>query len=531
MATAEERKQKIKEWFKDSHNKIFCIIFLFAIVLNSVYFLKTYQQPVWWDEGEYLSMAKSFAYDIPFNFNRQRPIFFPALVSFLYLFGASETIVRLIAIFLPALGVVITAYLLGSILYNKKTGLIFSFLFSAFWVSIFNTTRIHTDMLALLFGLLSLYAFWKWYVIEKNNKLLWLLGIFLALGFMTRVQNALLGVGILIYILVTEHYKWALRKELWIAFLVMLVAISPLIIWNINKFDTPLAQTSGYITGKSLEEKSQNPIAWNVLEIFPLFFLPGNNLFGIIMVILFLMGMAMLFNIFLGFDLLIKNKDEKLNADFFTILLLLISMLYFMFIERPSVYGYDPKWLMFSAAAMFLIAARGASRLHEILSKHMQKLSAAIVAIILIIAIIPQFIYATNLINEKKDSYLQVKLADLWLKENTSPSEVIYSHSSTQTTYYSERHTKGIPPTYEDFVKDQKEDRARFFTVSIFEKHPEWAYSYPQQHPDEFTPVMAYELNKDQPALVIYQYNPSASNPSSAQNTINSSPESSNKTD
>src|SRR3989344_7401240 len=205
MPTIEERKSRIKSWLTEKHNLIFCIILLLALAIRFIFFFQTYNQPVWWDEGEYLAMAKSFASNIPFNFNAQRGPLFSLVVAALFIADASEPIIRLLAVVLPSLLVVLVAYLLGSSLYSKKTGLIFAFINAFFWVNLFNTTRIHTDMLALLFAILSLYIFWRYYMVETKLKYLWLLGLVTALGFATRSQNALIGAGIVVYLLLTEN--------------------------------------------------------------------------------------------------------------------------------------------------------------------------------------------------------------------------------------------------------------------------------------------------------------------------------------
>ena len=179
-----------------------------------------------------------------------------------------------------------------------------------------------------------------------------------------------------------------------------------------------------------------------------------------------------------------------------------------MFIERASTYGYDPKWLIFSGLAIFLIIAKGSLQLEEWLAHHLKKFSIIIIMLLLMIAAIPQITLTHASVEEKKTTQQQVKDAGLWLKQHSSPGEIIYTQSPTQTTYYADRYSKGIPSTYEEFRNQQQQDKARFFIVSIFEKHPGWVYSYPQQHPEEFIPVQAYALTKDQPALVIYQYSP-----------------------
>ena len=503
-----ERKQKIRAWFQDKHNLIFLAILLAAFLIRFIFFLKTSGQPVWWDEGEYLSMAKSFAFDIPFNFNPQRAPLFPAVAAFVMLLGLGEAALRFITVLLPSLGLVLLAYLFGSALYNKKVGLIFAFLNAIFWIALFNTTRIHTDPLAWFFGMLTLYLFWRFYVQETKLKYLWLLGVVFALGFSTRNQNALLGVSIILYLCITEQYKWLLKKELWLTFLAFLIALSPLVAWNMNQFGKPIAQTAGYVSEQSLAEKAHYPIAWNVWNIFREYLLPSNGKLGVLFLLFFLLGILTFLNFMLGLDLVVKNKDKQLNADLFIWLLFWVTMLYFMFIERPSVYGYDPKWLIFAGWAIFLIIAKGGLQLQEWLKEYSKSLSFLVIAALLIVAAIPQITATSSLVNEKLNSYQEVKDAALWLKEHSSPSEVIYTQSPTQTTYYADRHSRGIPGTYEEFRSQQAQDHARFFTVSIFEKHPDWAYTYPQQHPDEFIPVQAYMLQENQPALVIYQYVP-----------------------
>ena len=502
----EKKKFSIESWIKDKYNLTFLIIIIAAFVIRLIFFIKTMNQPIWWDEGEYLSMAKSFATGIYFNFNPQRPFLYPLFVAFLYLFKASEPIVRFITVLLPSLGAVIVSYFLGKDLYNKKTALIFTSIMAVFWVSLFNTTRLHTDMLALLFGLLSLWIFWKFYVKEYKPKMLWLLGLFLALGFMTRIQNALIGVTIFVYLALTERHKLLLKKGLWIALIVMLICLIPLFAWNIAKFDNILAQTAG--TAGPLRAGESPPVAWNVWNIFPLYLMPNNNLLGIISFVFLLIGLITFVNLFVGIDMVLKNKNQNLNSDLFTMVLFFVTILYFMLIERPSLYGYDPKWLFFAGLAMFLIISKGFVQLGEWIKKIPKSLVILIIASLLILSLIPQFTQSNSSIESRKDSYLQVKEAALWVKSNSNQDEIIYTQSPTQTTYYAERYSKGIPATYEEFVEQQKEDNSRFFIISTFEKHPDWVYLEVEQKKEEFIPVQAYMANENQPLLVIYQYNP-----------------------
>ena len=510
MPALGERKTRIKSWFKNHYNLLLIAVILVSFIIRLIFFLKTANQPVWWDEGEYLSMAQSFISGIKFDFNPQRPVLYPALLALLMLFKVGEPGLRLITVFLPSLLSVAAMYYLGKTLYNEKVALISAFLLGVSWDILFNTARFHTDLLALLFSLLSIYFFWKYYVKEPNIKRLLLSGLFLALAFMTRPQAALIGLILLIYVIATENYKFLLKKELWITLLIFLIAISPLVVWNMQKYGNPIAQTSGYVSSESLEQKSQYPITWNILTIFPLTLMPNNSYYGIILFIALLIGLATFFNLVIGFDIILKNKDKKLNSDLLTLLILLIPLLYFLLIERP-IYGYEPRWLILAVIAMFIIIAKGFSKLDEWLNPYIKWASAALIIILLIITAIPQISQANAAINEKKESYLPVKLAALWLKEHTSPEETIFTKSPTQVQYYSGRYCTGIPGTYEKFIEQQSSNQARFVMVSRFEKHADWIYSYPKQHPEEFTPVYAYPENSNQPEVVIYLYTPKAS--------------------
>jgi len=79
----EERRSKIFGWIKKPSNLAFIGVILFAIIVRFYYFWITKNQPLWWDEAEYMSTAKSFAglinFDYSFALNRFPG--FPFLVS------------------------------------------------------------------------------------------------------------------------------------------------------------------------------------------------------------------------------------------------------------------------------------------------------------------------------------------------------------------------------------------------------------------------------------------------------------------
>mgnify|MGYP001589359055 FL=1 len=117
------------------------------------------------------------------------------------------------------------------------------------------------------------------------------------------------------------------------------------------------------------------------------------------------------------------------------------------------------------------------------------------------------------IIEIKKETYLQVKQAALWMKENTKEGDKLFSISFPQTQYYSDRETLSYwPPhsgynTSEEFAKWLDKEKPKFLTISLFENHPEWIVPIVENKTDKFLPVQAYFLDPEQKqlALVIYE--------------------------
>ena len=61
----DERREKvrdsIKSWLKDPHNLTFLGIMVLALVIRLYYFVLTKNQPLWWDESDYMAYAKTLA--------------------------------------------------------------------------------------------------------------------------------------------------------------------------------------------------------------------------------------------------------------------------------------------------------------------------------------------------------------------------------------------------------------------------------------------------------------------------------------
>ena len=129
-----------------------------------------------------------------------------------------------------------------------------------------------------------------------------------------------------------------------------------------------------------------------------------------------------------------------------------------------------------------------------------------IILIILSLLLIPNIKFGNSLIEVKKTSYLEVKQAGVWLKENSNPEDIIMSDSQPQVQYYSERDTYTFSRNLSDFEQQIQELNPRFLMISIFEPYPQWTYNYPQENADKWIPAKVYEKD-NQPVLIIYESN------------------------
>lgn len=124
----EQKENKLFNFIKK--NWILLSILLIAFITRLMYF--NINSSIWYDEGEYFSMAARWANNVPFTLGPQRLPFFPFLASILMNVGFNEVGLRFILVALPSIGIVFLTYLIGKEMYNKNVGLIASFFYDCF---------------------------------------------------------------------------------------------------------------------------------------------------------------------------------------------------------------------------------------------------------------------------------------------------------------------------------------------------------------------------------------------------------------
>ena len=524
----EKRKSKLNKfffnWVKDNYDKIFIAVLILAFAVRFWIFLRTMNQPLWWDEADYLSVGKKLGLGLNIRdiWYYRRGFLFPLISALFFKIGLGEAGVRFLIV-LFSTGIVAVSYFLISKMFNKKLALLATLGLSLSWILLFFTGRILTDIPSTFFLLLSLLLFWKGYVLKEGNKFLYLFAVFLALAILTRMQSFMLVPPFLIFIFIKEKFKMFKNKKLWITLGIFVLLLVPQFILYSVHYGNPLTDIASHYFGVA---SSSNPVLEGNKRVFSMdifnYFKDLPYMLSIPIFIALIAGIFYFFSdLFIGFDKLFKN--EFLQNKFFVLVWILCLFLIMGYIG--SVSYVEQRYITAGLPFLFLIAISPILLIGEVLIKHVhlnKKFAMFLVFIILSLLLISNFMWTNSLLENKKNSYLEVEQAGLWIKANSAPTDIIISDSLPQMTYYSERSTysfeiyqeglrKGDKEllTYPDgeegfelFIKDKK---PKYATLSAFEQYADWVYSYPQAHNDTMIPIQVYQQNQ-QPVFIIYEF-------------------------
>lgn len=180
------------------------LLVILVLYSASLYLENAKLHDLWPDEGRdafeaYTLMENNFNLFLMHTFHP--PLTQLVMSVAFYIFGPTDTVARWVIPMFAILGLIFT-YILGSMLYDKKVGLISSFLLSNSWVYMFYSARILTDISVTAVATLATFCFY--YAINNRSTKAWVLfAITFLLAFLTKEQAWLIPVGIAIYVLLT----------------------------------------------------------------------------------------------------------------------------------------------------------------------------------------------------------------------------------------------------------------------------------------------------------------------------------------
>lgn len=518
-----KRKEKIIQWLKNPYNLTLTIVLISIILLRFYYFWITKNQPVWWDESEYLSAAKNYAGIVDFKLASLRLPGLSLLMSVFYILGINqESIIRFFISFIPSILLIFTFYFLIKEMYSdRKIALVSTIILGVLWENLFYSNRFQTENLSVVFEFLALLIFFKVYV--KKEKLgfitpaVSLLGVLLfsIISVLIRPGNiTFLPAVVLFFILINQSFITSGKnKILSYTLIIIFIVLSILILLNLKSI--PIISTNYHPEWK---------LGWSSLTVFNGYF--GSVVPNIppILLYAFLLGLILvIFNVFVLIDRIkdIHRDNNHMNFKSDTFNLLLLFSVFFAFIFLIRAPGIEFRWFFMILPPILVFTSKGIIGFSKFIGDFVKNNKVTIIIILLIVSlgVYNQVVHADNIIKMKLDSYSQVREAGLWIKQNSEPKDIIVSASLPQNTFYSERKTitfnDPLNPfasghlSEEEFIKVLKNMTPKYYVVSIFESSvPQWTYQLPEKNKDILIPVQAYfaDAEKQQPMLIIYEF-------------------------
>ena len=510
----EKLSERISNWVKNPSNRVIIFVFITIIILRFYYFWITKNQPVWWDESEYLSAAKSFAGIVDYQLADIRLPGLPILISIFYMIGITqEPIIRFFISFIPSILVLFVIYFLIIEMYSdKRIAIISTILFGVLWESLFYSNRFQTEHLSLLFELFAFLILFKVYMkkeklsfITPKLSLLWIL-LFSILSILIRSGSAPFFPTIILFIILLHQSFFTDKKNKVVSITALILSIILILYVYLNLEKIPIINIAYH---------PDFELGWASLTVFRGFFdsvIP--NIPPVLLYTFYIGFFLTLFNTFFLIDK-IKNikKDSSIlefKSDLFNLILLISVLFAFVYLIRPSAIEF--RWFFLILLPIFIFTSKGIIFIADLVGK-LSKTKMLIILIILLISgigIYNQVIHADSIIHQRLNSYSQIKDAGLWIKENSELGDYILTRSPHQITYYSERPTSNYGQFNESqFFELVNQTHPKYMVESALEPHPgEWGLEPTIEMQKILTPVQVfYAEDGKTPIAIIYQFN------------------------
>lgn len=494
----EKIKKRIFDWFKEDNLNIYLVLVLiFAFAIRLYYFIQVGNQPLWWDEAVYGALAKNFISNmwggthlIQYE-TMIRPLFLPFIWSLLMRIGIPEMGARFFLEFIPSIISVFLVYLIGKEIFEKRVGIISAFIFSVLWIHLFYTVRLLTNVPALVFLFLSIYLFIKSTKYGLNYKFFSLALIFLSFSTLTRYPNGIIFFVYVFMLLINKQFLLNKLKFWYFG----LMGISPILLFFLYNFMTQENIFPALLGGQYINagEKITTPFAFGLLNYIPIYLQTTFFIFFILGTII------LLFELFVGYNLIPKTTKLKNSLLLFLILISVYS--FFIFYLRAA----EDRYFFPICISLCVFTGFGINLVYGFIKKHNKFLAISFLLLVLFLGAYVQISQATNLIENKKTSFLQERQGFEWMDKNT-PKSSIYAGSgiAPYVIYYTSRNYYELPSSSQEIGEDLNSD---YLILQIFHNSPEYFAEYFNNNFEKWKTLQIFYLDeeKKQPAFIIYR--------------------------
>ncbi|MBS3162776.1 glycosyltransferase family 39 protein [Candidatus Woesearchaeota archaeon] len=501
--------EKIKAFLSKRDNQLLLLVMLLALIIRLYFFFKTHLQGLWWDEADYMTLAKNYAFDLPEIAAPWRAKGMSVLLGIAYQLGANEIVQRLIIIAFSVLAIYLT-YLLAKELYNKKVALIASALMSVLWVPLFWAARFSAETFVLPFYILAGLFFWKGYIQNKSYWYLILSGMLLAYGIFVYESMGVFIPFVALFILVHDKLNFLKNKKFWY-FMLGLLIVLPFVFYHYQTTEGSIyprldrVYSGSLAEGTELDVKLETQGLLSVIGSGFTYFYMAPEYLKWPLLILVLIGLYTFLDLFLGLDILFKTKDEKLTKDFFVIWWALSVLIMFGIYMAITMAYYEQRYIFPAYPMLMIIAARGIILIADFLETQKHRLGTLAIFILIIIVAVPHLSYANDIILSKATSFSQERAAGEWLKDHTEVGDqLIACTQAVPLTYYSERKTLTYRYNITGTDEDITNNKIKYLILDGY--YFDCNLTYIQLRENNLTPVQAY-YEGDQPIIVIFETN------------------------
>lgn len=496
------RTEKIKNWLKKPSNFAITALVALVLVYRIYWFFKVGNQPLWFDEAEYLITAKSWLGIGYWATNPIRPILFTMIAYFFFLAGFGESALRIFTI-LVSTACIPLIYLIAKRFFDEKVALFSAAILALFWSFTFYTYRLLVDIPVAFLWLMTIWLFFRAYFGDKNWKHFALAGMFLGLSFLMKFSTVALIAIMLIYIVTTEKFRIFVNGRIWAFFIASLIAVIPYFIWQKIKFGSFLAfYTAAAPSGGATRSFMQSLFDQTLFSF---------GLLKWMLLVLVLIGAIyfILKYLFLFDKTFVKNSST--NKIYFVLLWIVASLIFFGWLNYGDY--MDERYYFVFYPALFILAAGGLGLIYSSIRKYSKYIAIFAVIVLIAIAGYQNLSQAGDTINIKKDSYVQLKEAGLWIKQSTIAGDKIVANQETpELQYYSERDMKATgdfnsSAGMKEFIKD---NNVKYVILVLYypQNMKQWEMEYFSGN-DALEPVKSYTpyVDKDQklPLVTIFR--------------------------
>jgi 4-amino-4-deoxy-L-arabinose transferase-like glycosyltransferase len=442
---------------RDLHPYLLPAVLLVALAARIYVFALTADQPLWWDEAEYVLKARNMALGTPdTGYTPGRPIVLSIAFAGVYAVGLDEPGLH-VFVAAVALAAVWLVYRVGRRLFGTHAGFVAALLFSVFYLPLFYGARFLTEMPQVTLCLLAADL-----VTAGTPARLVLAAPVLAVAVLTRFPAGLMLPILFVYALAHERARLLRSRAVLVAAALGLVSLAPYFGWAWLHYGDPLYTFKAW--GFTMPRMTPADRLAGVGDYAGLVWAGlgwglGTPLVG---------GIVLCSRVLIAPGRLWRNGDPTWAGGLLVLAWLLLPFLYFALFVRPVLDRYP----ILGVPALFLAIGVATAWVATRLARGHALAETMLVVAVAGLGAIGLARDADTIVRSKITSQAGMRDAGRWIAAHTEPADTVMSSSVAQLTYYSVRPILAFPKDADEFARILREQPPRYVVVSGSEQDP-----------------------------------------------------------